>query len=111
MPLALLQDGRAVGGRSSYEVAGKGYVFTKNSQMAFIGVILTFIYHTKQLNPWPNSSVSCVMNYRQLSVCQGDMQPFEGDLSTTGHLTSLSNKPQQKQPGQCSPSICTWLNC
>ena len=89
----------------SHEVAGKGYVFTKTSQMASIGVIFTSTYHTKQLNPWPNSSASRVVNYSQLSGCQGDMQPFEGDPYTRGRLTSLRNKPQQKQPGQLSASI------
>ena len=62
-------------------------------------------YHTKKLNPWPNSSVNRVVNYSQLSACQGDMQPFEGDPYTRGRLTSLRNKPQQKQPGQLSASI------
>ena len=80
-------------------MAGKDYVFTKISQMASIGVIFTFTYHTKQLNPWPNSSTSRVVNYSQLSVCQADMQPFGGDPYTRGRLTSLRNKPQQKQPG------------
>ena len=89
----------------SHEVAGKGYVFTKISQMASIGVIFTSTYHTKQLNPWPNSSASRMVNYSQLSACQGDMQPFEGDPYTSGRLTSLKNKPQQKQPGQLSASI------
>ena len=84
----------------SHEVAGKGYVFTKTSQMASIGVIFTSTYHTKQLNPWPNSSASRVVNYSQLSACQGDMQPFEGDQYTRGRLTSLRNKPRQKQRGQ-----------
>ena len=68
--------------------------------MASIGVIFTSTYHTKQLNPLPNSSASYVVNYSWLSVCEGDMEPFEGDLNTRGHLTSLRNKPQQKQPGQ-----------
>ena len=89
----------------SHKVADKGYIFTKTSQMASIGVIFTSTYHTKQLNPWPNSSASRVVNYSQLSACQGDMQPFEGDPSTCGRLTSLRNKPQQKQPRQLSASI------
>ena len=83
----------------------QGYVLTKTSQMASIGVIFTSTYHTKQLNPWPNSSSSRVVNYSRLSACQGDMQPFEGDPYTRGHLTSLRNKPQQKQPRQLSASI------
>ena len=94
----------------SHEVAGKGYIFTKTSQMASIGVIFTStLYHTKQLNPWPNSSASRVVNYSQLSACQGDMQPFEGDPYTCGRLTSLRNKPQQKQRGQLSASIPGWI--
>ena len=86
-------------------MAGKVYVFTKTSQMTSIGVIFTSTYHTKQLNPWPNSSASGVVNYSQLSACQGDMQPFEGDPYTCGLLISLRHKPQQKQPGQLSASI------
>ena len=80
----------------SHKVAGKGYVFTKTSQMASIGAIFTSTYHTKQLTTWPNSSARCVMNYSRLSAYQGDMQLFEGDPSTHGGLTSLRNKPQQK---------------
>ena len=102
MSVALLQGGWEVG---SHEVAGKGYVFTKTSQMASIGAIFTSTYHTKQLNPWPNSSASRVVNYSWLSASQGDMEPFEGDPSTRGRLTSLRNKPQQKQPRQLSASI------
>ena len=105
MSVALLQGGRV----GSHKVAGKGYIFTKTSQMASIGVIFTSTYHTKQLNPWPNSSASRVVNYSQLSACQGDMQPFEGGPYTRGCLTSLRNKPQRKQPGQLSASIPGWI--
>ena len=77
--------------------------------MASIGVIFTSTYHTKQLNPWPNSSASRVVNYSWLSACQGDMQPFEGDPYTRGRLTSLRNKPQQKLPGQLSALIPCWI--
>ena len=77
--------------------------------MASIGVIFTSTYHTKQLNPWPDLSASRVVNYSQLSACQGDMQPFKGDPYTRGRLTSLRNKPQQKQPGQLSVSIPGWI--
>ena len=79
-------------------------MFTKNSQMVSIGAIFTSTYHRKQLNPRPNSSASVVVNYSQLSACQGDMEPLEGYQSTCGHLTSLKNQPQQKQPGQLSAS-------
>ena len=84
----------------SHKVVSKGYIFTKSSQMASIGIIFTSTYHTKQLNQWPNSSASRVVNYSQLSACQGDMQPFKGNPYTRGRLTSLRNKPQQKQSGQ-----------
>ena len=48
----------------------------------------------------PNSSVGCVVNYSQLSTCQGKMEPFKNHLSTSVCLTSLRNKPQHKLPGQ-----------
>ena len=76
-----------------------------SSLKASIGAIFTSTYHTKQLNSWLNSSASRVVNYSQLSACQGDVESFEGDISTCGCLTSLRNKPQQKQPGQLSASI------
>ena len=62
-------------------------------------------YHIKQLNPWLNSSASRVVNYSWLSTCQSDIQPFKGDLSTCGRLTSLRNKPQRNKPKQLSASI------
>ena len=90
----------------SHEVAGKGYVFTRTSQMTSIGTIFTTTYHRKQLNPMPNSSASRVVNYRWLTAYQGDMwQPFKGDPSTRGCLTGLRNKPQQKHLGQLSAPI------
>ena len=61
--------------------------------MVSIGAIFISTYHTKQLNPWPNSSASRVVNYSQLSASKGDMQPLEGNPSTHGCLTSLRNKP------------------
>ena len=46
----------------------------------------------------------------QLAVClPRDMEPFEGDPSTRGRLTSLRNKPQQKQPRQLSVVISDHL--
>ena len=91
------------------KVVGKGNILTKISQMASIGAIFTSTYHTKQLNPWPNSLASCVVNCSWLPVCKGDMQPFEGDPSTHRRLISLKNKPQEKQPGQVSASILTGI--
>ena len=61
---------------------------------------VTSTYHTKQLNPWANSSASRVVNHSQLSACQREMVPFEEHPSTRGCTISLSNKPNQKQPGQ-----------
>ena len=77
--------------------------------MASVGAIFTSTYHTKQLNPWTNSSASRVVNYSWLSACQEDMQPFEGKPSTRGRLTCLRNKPQQKQPRQFWVSIFAWI--
>ena len=91
-------------------MAGKGYVLTETSQMASIGVIFTSTYHTKQLNPWPNSSASRVVNYSQLSACQGDMQPFEGYPYTRGRLTSLRKQATAKA-ARATFSINTWPNC
>ena len=53
-------------GRYSHEAVGKVYFFTTNTEIIFIGVILTFTYHTKQLNPCPNPLASCVVIYSQL---------------------------------------------
>ena len=75
-------------------MAGKGYDFTKNSQMASTGVIFTSTCYTKQLNPWPYSSASCVVNYSRLSTCQGKMGPFEGHPSTHGHQTDLRKRSE-----------------
>ena len=77
--------------------------------MASIGAIFTSTYRTKQLNSWPKSSASHVFNYSQLTACQGDMKPFEGDPSSCGHLTNLRNKLKQKQPGQLSASVLAWI--
>ena len=55
----------------SHEMMGKGYVNAENTQMASIGIIFCSTYHTKQLNPWPNSSASRVVNYNQLSAHPG----------------------------------------
>ena len=78
-------------------MAGKGYIFTKNSQMTSIGVIFTSTHHTKQLNPWTNSSASRLVNYSRLSACQGKMEPFEGHPNTCGHKTGLRKRKQTVQ--------------
>ena len=80
----------------SNEVVGKGYVFTKNSLMTSIGAIFTSTCHTKQLNPWTNSSASHVVIHSQLSACQGKTGPFEGYLSTRGCQTGLRKRRESR---------------
>ena len=92
-------------------MGGWGWVTTKwwakviSRQKTAIGAIFTSKYHTKQLNAWPNSSASCVVNYSWLSACQGEMEQFEEHPSTRGCVTSLGNMPQQKNPRQLSVPI------
>ena len=71
------------GQAGSHKVAGKGYVFTKNNQMAFIGTIFTSTCHTKQLNP----SASCVVNYIRLFPCQGKRT----ECNQTDQLSAVLN--------------------
>ena len=58
--------------------------------MTSIGVIFTSTYHIKQLNLCPNSSANHVANYSWVFGCHVEMEPFKEQLSTRGHLTSLS---------------------
>ena len=83
----------------SHEVVCKGYVFTKTSQMASIGAIFTTTYHTKQLNPWLNLLATGVVNYSQLSACQGDMYPFEGNPSTVDISQASETSHSKSSPG------------
>ena len=94
-----------VGGGGESQSGRQRLHHTKSSKMASIGAIFTSKKHTKQLNSWPNSSASHMVNYNRLSPCPGEMEPFKQHLSTHGYLTSLRNKPQQKQPGQLSTVI------
>ena len=84
------------GWAGSYEVEGKDYVFTKNSQMTsmvpFSPPHVTQL--SKHLNPWTNSSASRVVIHSQLSACQGKMGPFKVHLSTHGHQTDLRKRPE-----------------
>ena len=50
-----------------------------------------------------------VVNYSRQSACQGDMESFEGNPSTSECLTSLRNKSQEKQPGKFSASTPNWI--
>ena len=94
---------RVAGG--GHKVTDKDCVHAENSQMASNGVIFSSTYHTKHLNPWPNSSASRVVNYSWPSACPREVEPFNDHLNTRGCLISLGNKPQQKQPEQFSAPI------
>ena len=63
--------------------------------MTTIGAIFTSTCHTKQLNPWSNSSASRVVILSRLSACQGKMGPFKGYPSTRGRQTGLRKRPEQ----------------
>ena len=90
----------------SHKVSGKNYIIIENSQVVSIDATLSSKYHTKQLNPWPNSLASCTYGELQpVSAYPGKMEPLRDNLSTHGYLTSLRNKPQQKQPGKLSAPI------
>ena len=86
-------------------MAGKGYIHSGNSQMASTGTTLNSMYHTKQLNAWPNSSASDVVKYNWLSAYPGEIEPFKNHTITCGHLISFRNKPQQKQPRKLSAPL------
>ena len=86
-------------------MAGKGYINTENSQMVSISTIFTSIYHTKQLNPWPNSLASCVVNYSWLSADPGAREPFKDHLNTHGCLTSNSKSSLGNFQHQCLPEL------
>ena len=53
----------------SHEVAGKGYVFTKTSQMASIGAIFTSTYHTiDNIRPMDWKLLTCALYYYDSSL-------------------------------------------
>ena len=71
---------------------GKSYIKIENSQMASIGIIFCYTDHTKQINPWPNSSASFVVNYNQLSTYPGEMEPLKDHLNTRVHQKQANTK-------------------
>ena len=73
----------------SHKVAGKSSVNTVYSQIALIVAILSYTYHTKQLNPWPTC---CVVVYCWLSTHPGKIKLLKVHPSICAHLTSLRNK-------------------
>ena len=92
----------------SHKVAGKGCVFTKNSQMTAIGTIFSSTCHTKQLNPRTNSSTCHVVIPSRLFACQRKIGPFEGHLSTYGDQTGLRKRPERKQTVPLSAVLNTY---
>ena len=61
----------------SHKVTAKGYVNNVNGQMVSISAIFTSTNHTKQPNPWPNSSANRIANYSWLCACLGERKPFK----------------------------------
>ena len=88
-------------------VAGKGYVNTENSQMVSIGAIFTSTYHTKQLNPWPNSLASCVVNYSWVSDYQGEREP----IYVPPEHSWMSDKPQKQAIAKASWATFSTNTC
>ena len=89
-------------------MAGKGFVNTEGSQMVSFDAIFSSMYHTKQLNAWPSSSVSHVVIYSWLYVCPGEMEPFKDHLNTQG----LSDNLQKQATAKAISAPCnTCLNC
>ena len=83
-------------------MVGNVYVFTKTSQMTSTGAIFTTAYQIKQLNPWPNSSASHVVNYSRLhmyaSVSKGYVAIWRWPKNSW-----ISDKPQRKGHNKSSP--------
>ena len=85
----------------SYEVAWREKaVNTKRNQKAYTGAIFTSVYHTKQLNPWPNSSASRLMNYSWLSDCQGKREPFKDHQIICGRLKASVTSHSKSRLGK-----------
>ena len=83
----------------SHRVAGTGCVHTDSIQMTSIGAICSSTYYTKA------KSIAKHISQLPADYLSREMEPFKDHPSTRGHLTSLRNKPQQKQPGQSSVPI------
>ena len=68
--------------------------------MASIGAIFTSTYHTRQLNPWPNSSASRVVNYSQLSACHaGDCSHLKVTRALVDVLQASETSHSKSSPG------------
>ena len=88
LPLAVLQHGRWADHR---EMGGKATSTLKTAKWYLLVHFHLHISH-KAAKSMANSSASCVMNYSQLSPCQGVMEPSEGYPNTCGYLRRLRNK-------------------
>ena len=55
----------------------KGYINIENNKMASIGAMFNYIYHTKQLNLWPNKPSNYVVIYSWLSGYPRKMEPLK----------------------------------
>ena len=87
------------GWAGSHEVADKGYVFTITSQIASIGAHFHLSISHKAAKSMAILITSRMVNYSWLSASQRNIQPFEGDTSTRGRLSSLRNSHSKSSPG------------
>ena len=77
--------------------------------MAFIDAIFNTTYHTRQLNFWPNSSASHVVNYSWLTACQGDTHM---EIFGCNNVVSHKAATRLKMPWICNVFylVATLLN-
>ena len=97
------------GWTGSHKVVGKGYVFTKNSQMASIGAIFTSTYQTKQLIHAQTHQP--VVWWITAAVCLS--REYGVIWKWPEHLW-MSDKPQKQDTTKAAWatfSIITWLKC
>ena len=83
--------------------------------MASNDAIFTSKYHTKKINPWPNLLASHVVNYSQLTTCEGETESLI--LKNTQILVDVwqnsntisSDIMSDHKYSSCDNSICTWF--
>ena len=87
-------------GVGSHKVMGKGYVNTENNQMASIGAMFNYTYHTKQPNLWSSSPASHMVIYSWLP----------GSPEMISHLKTIQPFVDIWQASETSHSIeAVWL--
>ena len=79
-----------------------------------VNIVKSQTYHTKQLNPCPNSLTSLWWITPSCLLLRGRWSHLNitwalVDALQASELTSFRNKPQQKQPGQLSAPIPSWI--